>query len=170
MGVAISPRRARAVIAAFRALPRDLTADMDQYQVTVSARLDTARLAGCADAAAEIWAAVKERGRPDLLVAAATARAADRGLNAHAAAGRAVALDAAAAAARAARRTAVPAGQLIDPAVTEALIAALRSYGTLLRAGGYPGEYETGSLRLLALEVAGQLEAPAGSVALREAG
>jgi ParB family chromosome partitioning protein len=170
MGVAISPRRARAVTAAFRALPRDLSADMDQHQVTVAARLDAARLAGCAEAAAEIWDAVKSRGRPDLLAAAAAAQAADPGLDARSAASRAAVLDAAAADARAARRAVTPAGQLIDPAVTEALIAGLRNYGTLLQAGGYPGEFEAGSLRLLALEVAAQLDATASVATLRAAG
>jgi ParB family chromosome partitioning protein len=170
MGVAISARRARAVTAAFRALPPDVSADMDEHQVTVSARLEATRLAGCEEAAAEIWAAVKERGRPDLLTAAAVARAADPGLDARSAANRAVVLDATAASARSARRATVPAGQLIDPAVTEALIAALRNYATLLRAGGYPGDYETGSLRLLSLEVAQQLAGLAAPGALREAG
>jgi len=156
-GIAISPRRARAVTAAFRALPRDLSEDMDRHQVTVSARLEAARLAGRDDAAAEIWQAVKERGRPDLLTAAAAARAADPGLGARAAAGRAAVMAAAGSEARASRRAAAPAGQMIDPAVTEALIAGLRSLSTLLRAGGYADEYTAGSLRLLAMEVAGQL-------------
>ena len=166
-GIAISPRRARAVTAAFRALPRGLSEDMDEHAVTVSARLQVARLLGRDEAAAEIWAAVKDQGRPDLLTAAAAAMAADPGLDAEAAAGRAAALDAVAAQARAARRSARPAGQMIDPAVTEALIASLRNYGTLLSAGGYVEEYAAGSLRLLALQVAGDLE---GLWGLQEAG
>jgi ParB-like chromosome segregation protein Spo0J len=157
LGIAISPRRARAVTAAFRALPRDLSEDMDRHQVAVSARLQAARLAGPQDAAAEIWQAVKERGRPDLLTAAAAAKAADPGLDARAAAGRAEVMAAAAGQARASRRLAAPAGQLIDPAVTESVIAGLRSLNGLLRAGGFVDEYAAGSLRLLATEVAGQL-------------
>jgi ParB family chromosome partitioning protein len=153
-GVAISARQARAVTAAFRALPRDLSEDMDQHEVSVSARLQAARLLGRDEATAEIWQAVKEQGRPDLLAAAAAAQAAEPGLAARDAAGRAVTMDAAAAEARAARRAASPAGPMIDPAVTEALIAGLRIYGTLLRAGGYVDEYAAGSLRLLNLEVA----------------
>ena len=173
LGVSLSPRRARAVAAAFRALPRDLSQDMDRHGVPVTARLDAARMAGQEDAAAEIWRAVKERGRPDLLAPAAAALAADPGIGARAAAGRAAVLDAAGTAARRAARAAVPAGQLIDPAVTRALLAALRSYAVLLRAGGYPGEFDAGSLRLLALEVGGQLGSQAGdrpAGRLREAG
>jgi ParB family chromosome partitioning protein len=162
LGITLSPRRARAVAAAFRALPHDLAQDMDRHKVPVSARLDAARMAGTRDAAAEIWQAVKERGRPDLLAPAAAALAADPGIGPRAAAGRAAAAAASAAAARRAARAAVPAGQLIDPAVTRALLAALQSYAALLRAGGYPGEFDTGSLRLLALEVGRQLEDLAG--------
>jgi hypothetical protein len=157
LGISLSPRRARAVAAAFRALPRDLSQDMDRHGVPVTARLDAARMAGTGDAAAEIWQAVRERGRPDLLAPAAAALAADPAIGARAAAGRAAAVDAARAAGRRAARAPVPAGQLIDPAVTGALLAALRSYAGLLRAGGCPGEFDAGSLRLLALEAAGLL-------------
>jgi ParB-like chromosome segregation protein Spo0J len=159
MGITLSPRRARALAAAFRALPSDLSQDMDRHGVPVTARLDAVRMAGQDDAAAEIWAAVKERGRPDLLAPAAAALAADPAIGARAAAGRAEALDTAGTAARRAARAAVPAGQLIDPAVTRALLAAMRTYAALLRAGGYPGEFDVGSLRLLATEIGGQLEA-----------
>jgi ParB family transcriptional regulator, chromosome partitioning protein len=158
-GLTISPRRARAVTAAFRALPRDVAADMDEHEVTVSARLQVARLLGREDAAAEIWRAVRDRGRPDLVAAAAAAQAADPGLDAGEAAGRAIAVSATAAEARAARRAVRPAGQMIDPAVTEAVIAGLRNLGTLLRAGGYVDQYTAGSLRLLSLEVADDLAA-----------
>lgn len=174
LGISLSPRRARALAAAFRALPRDLAEDMDRHGVPVTARLDAARMAGQEDAAAEIWRAVKERGRPDLLVPAAAVLAADPGIGARGAAERAAAVEAAGTAVRRAARAAVPAGQLIDPAVTRALLAALRSYTGLLRAGGYPGEFDAGSLRLLALEVGEQLEDLAGDGApanqLKQAG
>jgi ParB family chromosome partitioning protein len=174
LGISLSPRRARALASAFRVLPRDLSQDMDRHGVTVTARLDAARMAGQEDAAAEIWQAVKDRGRPDLLAPAAAALAADPGIGARAAAARAAAADAAGTAARRAARAVVPAGQLIDPAVTRALLTALRTYAGLLRAGGYPGEFDAGSLRLLALEVGGQLEDLAGdgppAGRLREAG
>ena len=156
-GLTISPRRARAVTAAFRALPRDVAADMDEHDVTVTARLQAARLLGREDAAAEIWRAVRDQGRPDLLAAAAAAQAAEPGLDAGRAASRAMAVAATAAEARAARRAVRPAGQMIDPAVTDAVMAGLRNLGTLLRAGGYVDEYAAGSLRLLSLEVAEDL-------------
>src|SRR5262249_28817481 len=150
--------------------PPGLSADMDAHGVSVTARLDAARMAGHADAAAEIWAAVRDRGRPDLLARAAAARRAAPGISAAGAARRAEALDAAAAAGRSAARARSPAGQMTDRAATEALAAALRGYAALLRAGGYPGEYDGGSLRLLAAEVAGLLADHGGAAPLRAAG
>jgi ParB family chromosome partitioning protein len=162
-GIGITERRARAVTAAFRALPPAVSEDMDLHQVTVAARLEAARLSGREQATAEIWQAVKTSGRPDLLAAAAAARAADPALDAAAAASRAAAMDQAARQARTAARTS---RQLVDPAVTGALIAGLRAYTALLRSGGWPGDYQSGSLRLLALEVAALLDnAPEPAIA-----
>ena len=153
----MSPRRARALTAAFRVLPRELSADLDRHQIALGTRLKVARLAGRPEAAEEIWAAVKQRGRPDRVAAAASARASEPGLAAPAAAGRAMVTAAAAADARAARRSACPAGQMIDPVVVESLLAGLRSLSVLLHAGSYLDRFSAGSLRLLALEVAGQV-------------
>jgi ParB family transcriptional regulator, chromosome partitioning protein len=157
LGVTMSPRRARALTAAFRVLPRELSADLDRHQIALGTRLKVARLAGRPEAAEEIWAAVKQRGRPDLVAAAASARASEPGLAAPAAAGRAMVTAAAAADARAVRRSACPAGQMIDPVVVESLLAGLRSLSALLHAGSYVDRFSAGSLRLLALEVAGQV-------------
>jgi hypothetical protein len=46
---------------------------------------------------------------------------------------------------------------MIDPVVVESLLAGLRSLSVLLHAGSYLDRFSAGSLRLLALEVAGQV-------------
>ncbi|MFJ8752290.1 ParB N-terminal domain-containing protein [Streptomyces sp. NPDC102441] len=76
LGLQITSRRAREVVAAFRTLPRELSADMDQHQVALAARTNLARLSrGRREAATELWQAVKRLGRTDLLSAATRAQA-----------------------------------------------------------------------------------------------
>ncbi|MCX4682305.1 ParB N-terminal domain-containing protein [Streptomyces sp. NBC_01433] len=76
LGLQITSRRAREVVAAFRTLPRELSADMDQHQVALAARTNLARLSrGRREAASELWQAVKRLGRTDLLSAATRAQA-----------------------------------------------------------------------------------------------
>jgi len=83
LGLQISPRRARELVAAFRTLPREISSEMDESQVALAARVNLARLArGRREAAAELWQAVKRLGRADLLSAAARAREGDPDLSA----------------------------------------------------------------------------------------
>ncbi|MGW1616024.1 ParB/RepB/Spo0J family partition protein [Streptomyces sp. NPDC002285] len=92
LGLQITPRRAREVVAAFRTLPRELSADMDQHQVALAARTNLARLSrGRREAAAELWQAVKRLGRTDLLSAATRAQATNPDMPADDAASAAVA-------------------------------------------------------------------------------
>jgi ParB family chromosome partitioning protein len=91
LGLQITPRRAREVVAAFRTLPRELSTDMDQHQVALAARTNLARLSrGRREAANELWQAVKRLGRTDLLSAATRAQAANPEMPAEAAATAAV--------------------------------------------------------------------------------
>ncbi|MET7604892.1 ParB N-terminal domain-containing protein [Streptomyces avermitilis] len=91
LGLQITPRRAREVVAAFRTLPRELSADMDQHQVALAARTNLARLSrGRREAANELWQAVKRLGRTDLLSAATRAQATNPEMPAEAAATAAV--------------------------------------------------------------------------------
>ncbi|GHG22750.1 ParB/RepB/Spo0J family partition protein [Streptomyces filamentosus] len=91
LGLQITPRRAREVVAAFRTLPRELSADMDQHQVALAARTNLARLSrGRREAAAELWQAVKRLGRTDLLSAATRAQATNPDMPADTAASAAV--------------------------------------------------------------------------------
>lgn len=86
LGLQITPRRAREVVAAFRTLPRELSADMDQHQVALAARTNLARLSrGRREAASELWQAVKRLGRTDLLSAATRAQATNPDMPAEAA-------------------------------------------------------------------------------------
>ncbi|MFF9076278.1 ParB N-terminal domain-containing protein [Streptomyces sp. NPDC014872] len=91
LGLQITPRRAREVVAAFRTLPRELSADMDQHQVALAARTNLARLSrGRREAANELWQAVKRLGRTDLLSAATRTQATNPEMPAEAAATAAV--------------------------------------------------------------------------------
>ncbi|MFJ6438222.1 ParB N-terminal domain-containing protein [Streptomyces sp. NPDC091416] len=114
LGLQITPRRAREVVAAFRTLPREMSADMDQHQVALAARTNLARLSrGRREAAAELWQAVKRLGRTDLLSAATRAQATHPDMPADTAASAAVAAHEQANAERAATlsRPVAPAGQ-----------------------------------------------------------
>ncbi len=113
LGVQMSSRKARPVVAAFRAMPRELSADMDAHRVALTTRQEFLRLgSGHEDAAAEIWQAVKERGRTDLLSAAVHSRLADGELDANQAVEEAAGAREAANASRAAK--------LAKPAVPDA--------------------------------------------------
>lgn len=71
LGLQLSPDKARKLVAALRALPAELSADMDAHDVALHTRLSYLKLhRGRRDAAKGIWAAVKARGRPDLLTRA----------------------------------------------------------------------------------------------------
>jgi len=74
LGLQLSPRRARELVRAFAALPADVSEEMDAERVALHTRIRFVQLQqGRAQAAADIWAAVKETGRTELLYAAAGA-------------------------------------------------------------------------------------------------
>jgi ParB family chromosome partitioning protein len=71
LGLQLSPRKARELVAAFRSLPAAVSEEMDEEKVRLHTRIRFARLrAGRSEAADEIWAAVKATRRTDLLPAA----------------------------------------------------------------------------------------------------
>jgi ParB family chromosome partitioning protein len=106
LGLQISPRRARELIAAFRTLPRELSSEMDEREVSLAARTNLARLTrGRREAANGLWQAVKRLGRTDLLTAAARAQAGDPSLSPEAAAATASAVQEVANAQRSAKLT-----------------------------------------------------------------
>jgi ParB family chromosome partitioning protein len=74
LGLQLSPRKARAVVAALCTLPREMSADLDAHKVALHTRVELLRVGtGHDDVAAELWAEVKRLGRPDLLAAAVRA-------------------------------------------------------------------------------------------------
>jgi ParB family chromosome partitioning protein len=106
LGLQITERRARELIAAFRTLPRELSSEMDEREVSLAARTNLARLTrGRREAANGLWQAVKRLGRTDLLTAAARAQAGDPSLSPEAAAATASAVQEVANAQRSAKLT-----------------------------------------------------------------
>ena len=74
LGLQLSPRKARAVAAAVTTLPREMSEEMDQHKVALYTRLQLLTVGtGHGDVAADLWQAVKARGRADLLGAAVRA-------------------------------------------------------------------------------------------------
>ena len=86
LGIQLSPRKAREVVAAFAALPSEVSAEMDAEGVSIWARSAYARLnAGRQAAAEELWAAVRAEGGIELLGSAALTAVAQPSLSVHAA-------------------------------------------------------------------------------------
>ncbi|MBO2448679.1 ParB N-terminal domain-containing protein [Actinomadura barringtoniae] len=165
VGVQMSPRKARAVVAAFRALPRELSAEMDAHEIALTTRMRFLDLAGGrADAASEIWQAVRGRGRVDLLSAAVHAAARDPALSAEAAVEAAEELHESANTSRAAKlsRPAGDEGHLEPRAIASSLVertcTVLGELAEQLRAGCRAEGYEAGSLRLLVADLHRLLE------------
>lgn len=74
LGLQLSPRKARELVSAFKALPQHISEEMDEARIRVHTRIRFARLlAGRAEAAHQIWAAVKEHRQTALLPAAVQA-------------------------------------------------------------------------------------------------
>jgi ParB family chromosome partitioning protein len=90
LGLQLSPRKARQLVSAFRALPRHICEEMDEEKVRLHTRIRFARLlSGRAQAAEEIWAAVHARKQTRLLAGAVHAALDDPGLSAEEAIGQA---------------------------------------------------------------------------------
>lgn len=74
IGLQLSPNRAKRLVAAFRAMPQELTAEMDEAEISLHSRQEWLRLRnGRQEAADEIWEAIKTSGRPELLTSASAA-------------------------------------------------------------------------------------------------
>ncbi|RKE03017.1 ParB N-terminal domain-containing protein [Streptomyces sp. TLI_171] len=71
LGLQLSERKAMELVRAFRELPRDLSEEMDESGIRLNTRIRYAQLQrGRADAAAGIWASLKNTGRLHLLPSA----------------------------------------------------------------------------------------------------
>lgn len=70
LGISFGPRKARLLAAAFAALPPEVSTDMDAHHITLATRTTLVKAAaGQREFAEDIWAAVKQLGRPELLSA-----------------------------------------------------------------------------------------------------
>lgn len=173
LGIQMTERRARQLAHALASLPADLSADMDAHKVALHTRIRYLRLdQGNRAAARDLWEAVKQRGRPELLTSAVRASQHDPGLTAGAAVDAAEAVHAAANEARADQR---PASTAAEPAhdtadvddrdgpqaveLAAAAVAALQSLLAAVAGGARLSDYERGSLRLYATQLMDTLDA-----------
>ncbi|WP_327591332.1 ParB N-terminal domain-containing protein (plasmid) [Nonomuraea sp. NBC_00507] len=162
LGLEIPPRKASALVAAFKALPRELSADLDTHQIALATRTALARgTGGQTELAMDLWRAVRDTGRPGLITAVVREQARNPGM----------AVDQLLAIAEQPRgRTplrppvagdapgqpaveAEPAATL-EHALVEDTIAGMRRLVAQLRRGAIPSDrFSTGSLRMLAAEI-----------------
>jgi ParB family chromosome partitioning protein len=145
-------------------LPTELSEQMDAAKVALATRIEYLRLErGRTEAAGELWEAVKDRQRPELLSAAvrecldhpdlAPVEAVERAAELREAADRARA--------QAQRLEAEPSDDVDAEALADAMAGIRRLLG-LLRAGGRLSRYDAGSLRLFATELLALVEPDAG--------
>ena len=156
LGIQMRAERSKDLLRAFKALPVELSADMDAHKVALATRMSFLRLdRGCQAAADELWAAVKSRGRPELLSAAVAERLDHPDLDGDQALERAEELHVAANAARRAALSPTPDEDVPDhgPLEVDHALEALRGLLADLRSGRQPAPYDAGSLRLFAEEL-----------------
>lgn len=144
-------------------MPPELSEEMDADQVRLAARLTYLKLAKTKeDAANELWAAVKEKGRPRLLSAAARELLEHPQLSPERGLERAEQLDNEANEARrtALLKTGVGSASEAPPVTSEVLDAAIDALAALLgelRAGAVIATYDSGSIRLYVDELGAHL-------------
>lgn len=166
IGVQLSADKAKAVVRAFRALPRELSWEMDAHGVALASRLEFLRLErGRHDAADAIWAAVRTRDAARLLTGAVHAVLADPDLDAE---GAIAVAEAVHADANVARSTALAAAGDLPPAddggdavgddLVESVVEAIGDVLIALRRGGRLAGFAAGTLRLQLRELAAFLE------------
>ena len=168
IGIQLSEHNAQKLVRAFRALPTELSADMDAEEVSLASRLEFAKLLhrGRAEAADEIWAALKERDRPDLLTRAVTEAITHPAAEPIDVVDAAEAFHEAAAEARMASlrglgggetttggETALPPAVELSDELTTQFRNVAQSLLEALRAGATPSRYDRGSLHLVACEL-----------------
>ncbi|WP_460532090.1 ParB/RepB/Spo0J family partition protein [Flindersiella endophytica] len=154
LGLQLSPRKARQLAQAFAALPREISEEMDEAKVSLHTRITFAGLLqGRRAAAEEIWTAVKQRQRTDLLSAAVKAGAENSSLGAEQAVQMAEKIHAGANEARAEKLRRSDQiendSRVVSVDVVTAVLDSCRCLAAGLRDGGTMPRYAAGSLRLL---------------------
>jgi ParB family chromosome partitioning protein len=171
LGIQMGPDTARQLCRALASLPAELSSEMDEAGITLATRLDYLKVdRGCRGAAEELWDAVKERGRPELLAGALRHCQLTPGVSAATALRLAEAGRKRANLARAdTLRPCPPGGELVEPAIVVAALEVLRDLVAQLRRGKGLSAYDRGTVRLCAEEILAQLpgehKEPAGAVA-----
>lgn len=154
LGLELSPDRAKKLVAAFKAMPADLASAMDDHDITLASRMEWLRLhRGRQDAADQIWAAVKERGRPDLLTRSCQEARQHDGLDADGAIELAAAVhdeanDARAAASRCEPPPGLDGGHAADGELVATVRGVLAELAAALSDGATLDRYDAGSIRL----------------------
>ncbi|HLI55908.1 MAG TPA: ParB N-terminal domain-containing protein [Actinomycetota bacterium] len=159
LGIQMGADTARQLYRALASLPAELSSEMDEAGITLATRLDFLKVdRGCKGAAAELWAAVKSRGRPELLAGALRHRQLTPAVSAATAVGLAESGRERANLARAeALRPGPPACELVEPATVAAALEVLRDLVAQLRRGRILSAYDRGTVRLCAQEILAQL-------------
>jgi len=167
LGIQVRPEKAKVLVRAFAAMPVELSAEMDAAKIALATRLEYLRLGrgGRAEAAAELWVAVKATGRPELLAGAVREQIDHPDLEAGDAVERAAAFREAADEARARAQlrpdiddlgsdAGITEGTVVEEAaVVEEALGGLRRLLGELRGGLRLSRYDAGSLALFAGEL-----------------
>lgn len=166
LGIQVRPEKAKVLVRAFAAMPVELSTEMDAAKIALATRLEYLRLArnGCADAAAELWAAVRSAGRPELLAGAVREQLEHPDLDATDAVERAAEFRDAADEARASAQLRSDLGDetaergrdgagIDDGTIVEEALEGLRRLLGGLRTGLRLSRYDAGSLALFAGEL-----------------
>ncbi|MGC7096725.1 ParB/RepB/Spo0J family partition protein [Amycolatopsis lurida] len=156
LGLQLSPRKARELVRAFAEMPREVSEEMDEAKVSLHTRIRFVELRrGRAEAAEDIWAAVKQSGRTDLLPSALTTAAEQPDTSPDDALKEAERKHDEANHARAEALRAQPHDtiQVVDRQLVDNVLTALRALLRATAAGAELGEHDRGSIRLLADEL-----------------
>jgi ParB family chromosome partitioning protein len=154
LGLQLSPRKARELVRAFAEMPREIAEEMDEAKVSLHTRIRFVELSrGRAQAAQDIWAAVKDTGRTRLLPSALAAATGEPELSAEQALADAERVQEQADTARADKLRAEPRrpeqAVAVDSRLVDRTLAALRQLLLALVQGAQLGSHDRGSLALL---------------------
>lgn len=161
LGLQLTPRKARELVRAFAEMPREIADEMDEAKISLNTRIRFIELnRGRAQAAQDIWAAVKKSNRPRLLSSALTV-AADPAITPDEALAEAERRQEQADIARADKLRAdspAPANEsvpLVDQRLVDNALAGLRLLSTAVARGARLAAHDLASLRLLAIQLTG---------------
>ncbi|MFI6031365.1 ParB/RepB/Spo0J family partition protein [Amycolatopsis magusensis] len=157
LGLQLSPRKARELVRAFAEMPREVSGEMDEAKVSLHTRIRFVELRrGRAEAAEDIWAAVKQSGRTDLLPSALTTAAEQPDTSPAEALTEAERKheEANQARSQALRHQPAPANEPVAHQLVENVLTALRALIRATAAGAQLGAHDRASIQLLTDELA----------------